>query len=509
MTGGLSTVGRDEGGASEEQHVASRSECRALTSELTDYIAKNLHLVDGGLVVCMLASYVAMKKAHQQPPWIMTVGPSGAGKSTTATLLAGLPDMHTISTMTEAGLRKQSRRGKEEAQTEGGLMTLLGNEGGLILKDFNTLRTTGSAQRNPVQSALREIYDGDYGKAIAGEHSRFKGRFLVLACTVPQIFRDLSKDAELGERFLYVRTKGTFGEEDICQDQVELETRLKQCSDLIYELYQKVAHSVASQRPDIDSHLFFCLAELIVYGRTYLRRDGKHELVDADPDMEIPSRVARQLVALQVGLHFLGMTKRESFSLMMRFFIDGIPKERARVLQYLMEHPASVLKRIGTDLSIGERPLRTTLGDLQALGMVETAKGAGRRPDLYDLSEGTKRSLSDLQNHITSNDDELDTQTRDLIDQATSRPSSPAPMEPTTKKSGRSDLALQRESPSDRGMETDKLHRLLHASRKGAGGLRHVVGPGTGYPRFTGFADIGGEEMAVFEFLSEQDEPSE
>jgi len=188
----------------------------------TDGLAKvialfqnTMWLPDPGVVYLVLAT-VAANRLPGDPVWLLIIGPPSSGKSETLGALSGLPEVHYVSSVTEAGLLSGSPT-REGGNATGGLLRLVGERGLIIASDFATLLNEHGSTRNRIFNCLREVFDGRLirrlgtggGRNYAWEgHAGFMG-----ACTeaVDSSAIDLGL---LGERFCYYRMPEVCAEDD-------------------------------------------------------------------------------------------------------------------------------------------------------------------------------------------------------------------------------------------------------------------------------------------------------
>jgi hypothetical protein len=121
----------------------------AVTSALADVeetFKRWLYIEDMGAVYVTLAAIVG-NHMPGDPLWLMLIGGSSSGK--TESLMAGsrLPDVHLVSTLTEAGLLSATPKREKDNQSTGGVLREVGDFGVVVCKDFTSVLAMHYEQR--------------------------------------------------------------------------------------------------------------------------------------------------------------------------------------------------------------------------------------------------------------------------------------------------------------------------------------------------------------------------
>jgi hypothetical protein len=126
---------------------------------------------DLGALDCVLAA-AAAEKLDGDPPWLLVIGGSGAAKTETLMPLTGAGATVVSTISGEAGLLSGTPAKERAADATGGLLSLLGHRGLLVIKDFTSILSMNRDTRALILAALREIYDGRWSRDVGAEGGR-------------------------------------------------------------------------------------------------------------------------------------------------------------------------------------------------------------------------------------------------------------------------------------------------------------------------------------------------
>jgi hypothetical protein len=330
----------------------------------------DLGALDG--VLCTAAA----ESLAGDPPWLLTIGGSGAAKTETIVPLqkAGA---HLVSTISgEAGLLSGTAQKERAKDATGGLLRKIGDRGLLVVKDFTSVLSMNRDTRALVLAALREIYDGHWSRDIGGEGGRtltWDGRLVVIgACTTSW---DAAHQviATMGDRFLLVRPRpGEDGRRKAglqAMRNVKSETAMREeLGDVVRKLLGCIPAQTGKIALTEDEEIqVLDVADIITRARTAVERDFQGNPAFAHA-LEMPTRLAKQLVQVARGGLALGMTRDAAMGVVDRVAADTMPPLRLRVLDDVSVNPntptADVVKRL-------QLPRKTVDRVLQELHLLE------------------------------------------------------------------------------------------------------------------------------------------
>ncbi|HEV8425707.1 MAG TPA: hypothetical protein VGS14_11030 [Actinomycetes bacterium] len=410
-----------EGSASASGVVEGQSEIsgtvpppsrRTLAEVETAFRAHHKH---GDLVAfrATLACYAANMHLDADPVWLGLVSGSSTGKTETAMALAACPNVSVESTLSgEAALLSGTPEKDRSAGATGGLLRQIGERGFAVLKDFTTILSMHPDKRGAILSALREVYDGSWSRAVGtggGHRLEWKGKLGLVMCSTTAYDRAHAAIAVMGDRFLLVR---------LDDDEREAGTRaaLVAASDtraaraaIAQAAAGLLGHAPATPALDpapADVDRLAKLADFVTLARSPVARDYKGE-IDLVLDPEGPYRFAKQLHALWRACGLLGLGRAAAWEVANRVARDSMPRLRWRVLDALAvagQQSTNTLARAALHPS---RSVKRALEDLTAHRVVERIPAAGpglpdhwrlaadRRITAVWLAEATVPEISD------------------------------------------------------------------------------------------------------------------
>jgi hypothetical protein len=351
---------------------------------------------DLGALDCVLAA-AAAEKLDGDPPWLLVIGGSGAAKTETLMPLTGA-EATVVSTISgEAGLLSGTPAKERAADATGGLLSLLGHRGLLVIKDFTSILSMNRDTRALVLAALREIYDGRWSRDVGAEGGRtltWHGRLVMIGACTTAWDRAYQVVSTMGDRFALVRLSSDDGHRRTAGLQamrnVNHETQMRaELAELVGGLLAGAADAV----PDLDDQELdglLGLADLVTRGRTPVERDHQGNPLFAHA-LEMPTRYAKQLVQLARGGLALGMDRATALGLAARCAADTLPPLRLRALADVAANPDTTTADAVKRLQLPRTTVDRTLQELHLLGLLAVDEiSVGQRVRwTYALAPGT------------------------------------------------------------------------------------------------------------------------
>lgn len=365
----------------------------------------------GALDVVLCAA--AAEKLPGDPPWVQMVGGSGAAKTETLMPLRAA-GAHVISMISgEAALLSGTSKRDRAKHATGGLLRTVGPAGLVVIKDFTSILSMNRDTRALVLSALREIHDGRWSRTIGGEGGQelvWEGRLVIIgACTTAW---DAAHQvvATMGDRFVLVRLAAgrdgrrragvqamlNAGHERLMRK--ELSTAV---GDLLGTIPADAARITLTEAEIAD---VLAAADLVTRARTAVERDFNGTPAWAHA-LEMPTRLAKQLVQLARGGLALGMTRAEAMAVAARTAADTMPPLRLQVLINVAAHPDSATSDVVRAVQLPRNTVDRTLQELHLLGLLEVdaAEYGQRTRWMYSLAEHVDRAtLEMLSRNVTT-----------------------------------------------------------------------------------------------------------
>jgi hypothetical protein len=367
----------------------------------------DLDVVDATLCAAM------SERLDGDPLWLLVVAGSGNAKTETISTLSTV-GAHIISTISSdaALLSGTPRRDRTEAAT-GGLLRKIGPRGLLVIKDVTSVLSTSREIRGAILSALREIYDGRWGRDIGGEGGQslvWQGRLVVVGAVTTAWDQAHSVIATMGDRFALIRPDSTNGRSAARRKAIS-----NTGSEMVMraELGSAVANALANvdltrdlTLTDDEAERIGAAADLVTLARTAVIIDYQGNVLDARAP-EMPTRFAKQLAqVIRAGIA-LGMARADGLQLAIRIARDSMPPLRLGIIDDIAAHPHSTASETRRRI---DKPRNTVDRQCQALHMLgvltcdEVIYGEqGRVRWHYSLADGiephTLKSVPDKSVH--------------------------------------------------------------------------------------------------------------
>jgi hypothetical protein len=363
-----------------------------------------LELPDLDPVRVVLATVIA-NRLPGDPVWLFLVAPPASGKTEIIMALSGLPDVYTLSTLTENTFlsgKVVKTKGREEE------ISLLPRLTGkiLVMKDFAPILQMRFETRDAIFSQLRDIYDGSTAKAVGSEKReiRWEGKIGFIAGITQVLDTYTSFLNLLGERFLQFRL--TPPDEERALEKAILSVGREK--DLREGLKRVVADYLETiEIPPLESfHLpeeikrkLRALVRLVIRARTGTMRDyyGAREIYYV-PDHEGPARLAKQLTMLMYGLALLRGSLEVSvddYRLAYKCALDTLHKTRRQIIEFMAGQGEMVrTSKLATQLDLSTPTATRYLEDLTAVGILFREKEEmeeAHSPNLWGMEEEVRR----------------------------------------------------------------------------------------------------------------------
>lgn len=336
-----------------------------------------LHMPDTGMVEVALATYVANRLAGD-PVWMLLNGAPSSGKTETLNSLIGLPDIHSVAALTEAGLLSGSSRKDCSADATGGLLREIGQSGIVVVKDFGSILSMNRDKSKVTLAALREVYDGNWTRAVGTDGGRklsWKGKVGLIGAVTSAIDSHYSVMNALGQRFAQFRLPKIdahaqalcaiekTGEEEYMR--VELAGRVK-------SFFDDIDFENAEGVPIAGHEWLIALSTLAVTCPSAVDRNGWTREIENVHDPEGPARLTRMLAQLMRGMCVIGLRPERRRELIVKIGLDCIPPVRRIALEKLMRKPhALTLNEIADGSAYPDTTIRRALEELECYAIVE------------------------------------------------------------------------------------------------------------------------------------------
>ncbi|MBO0813672.1 MAG: ArsR family transcriptional regulator [Actinobacteria bacterium] len=347
------------------------------------------------------------------PPWLLVVGGSGIAKTETIVPLARAGALIASTISGEAALLSGTAKKERAADATGGLLYELGDRGLLVVKDFTSILSMNRDTRALVLAALREIHDGHWSRRIGGEGGRnipWHGRLVIIgACTTAW---DAAHQvvSTMGDRFLLVRPRpGHDGRRKAglqAMQNVRNETAMREeLGDVAGKLINTIPAATGRIALTDDEQVqVLDVADIITRARTAVERDFQGNPAFAHA-LEMPTRLAKQLVQVARGGLAIGMTRSQAMGVADRVAADTMPPLRLRVLDDVAGHPGTPTADAVKRLQLPRKTVDRTLQELHLLELLtmDTIEYGSSTRWVYSLAEDVdKAALERLARNVST-----------------------------------------------------------------------------------------------------------
>lgn len=376
-------------------------------ADVVSVVRRWLYVDDLGALYAVLGS-VAGNLLESDPVWLLVIGPPSGGKTEIINAILGLPNVHAVATITEAGLLSGTPK-REAAGGSGGLLRSIGRFGLILCKDFTSILSLRPDARASVLAALREIYDGAWTRQVGSDGGRelaWTGKVgLVGGCT-PIIDVHHAVIASMGDRFLFYRLPETDRRKQVARSLQNAGSEALMRAEIAAVVHGLFAGIAVPERieplEEADANRLGALADLVSRARSHVERDRFSREIELIPASEMPARIAQALRRLLAGLDAIGLEREEGWRVVGRVAIDCLPQLRRDILAYLHARAAPAgTNEVAADLDYPASTIRRGLEDLRA-HRVLTRQGFGREtPASWWLSPWALDSIAEARIELT------------------------------------------------------------------------------------------------------------
>lgn len=280
-------------------------------NEVFSVYQEYLHMPDPSMLYVVFGTILA-GRLTDDPLWMLIVAPPGATKTETLLSLSDTWCVEVLSTLTPHTLIS----GSNKSSADPSLIPKL-NGKVLVVKDFTTIMSLPSAEREEIIGILRDAYDGECSKPFGnGVFRKYKSKFSILAAATPAIESFVESHAAMGERFLrwrnYLPTSMYKRKVyvDKAMDNVgkgqEIKAGLADAAkQILLADYSNFQPTIPLPIKDKIASLSLMVAQL----RTVINRDVySKEIIDI-PEAELATRLSKQFTKLILSIGTLRMVK--------------------------------------------------------------------------------------------------------------------------------------------------------------------------------------------------------
>jgi hypothetical protein len=337
----------------------------------------------------------------QEKAWLRIIGAASSGKTELVRCLVRVEDSISRSTVTEAGLLSASGKKDRTDEATGGLLKEIGERGILVVKDFTSILTMNRETIAQVMAAFREMFDGEWTRAVGTDGGRslgWTGRLVVVVAVTPAIDHHHTTNMLMGERFMSVRVRGSQRKEGTraaLDRNTEAESLRSAFHGAVAELMQRTL--APEELSDETKDWLVGVADFVSTCRSTVYRDGRSREIEDVHDPEYPARAALELAAIYTGCLSIGARHDRAKRVTARVARDSMPPTRWRVLEALFNQSAPIrTSELARKLSLPTTSARRALEDVLVRGIVVRTKAsdADNSADTWALSGAGRIGVS-------------------------------------------------------------------------------------------------------------------
>ena len=364
-------------------------------------LVKDKHIID--LVPIMLISH----RLKGDPVWGYLVSPPGGGKTEFINAMSSVHGVYPVSSLTSKTLVSGARLGGAK---DASLITRIQN-GYITIEDFTTIASENHDEVKAIMGQLRSIYGGKFVKEFGtGERIAWDGKITLIAGATYAIYGFRELFASLGERFFIYqieqpdrleasrRTMNNQAGGKVLGYRTEMQGALKDFIDGEVKIPEIIPKLDEKTKDDLLE-----IAEFVTRARSSVERDYRSptkEIIDVHPP-EMPTRFAAQLQILAESTMILNTYKHgdsnlrpENFEMLNRIGFDSISRNKHTALRILAQYDEVETAAMAVKLNFPTPTVRRWLEDMNALQVVDRAKGSGGpKGDKWSIKEGYRQTL--------------------------------------------------------------------------------------------------------------------
>jgi len=256
-------------------------------------------------IIDIILATVIANKIGGDPVWMLIIGPPSSAKTELLRGLHGLDVVHFLSTVTPSTFISGMKTEKKEVEPS--LLPKLDGKV-LVIKDFTSILSTRSENRQEILAQLREIHDGSISKAFGtGKQFEWEGKLGLLGACAPVYDKHYRVIATMGDRFMLARINNSdpikTGEK--ARANVGREKEMRDEIAYIFKRFLDQFRKTNLINPTIDDdylNKIISLASFCAYSRCQVERDYKTRQPEYLPQPEGTGRLMKQFIQIGMGL---------------------------------------------------------------------------------------------------------------------------------------------------------------------------------------------------------------
>lgn len=353
---------------------------------------KEVYYIEGSVTyIRALIAIASSAYTSGDPIWLMLIGGSGSGKSEAINILGGIKYCHQVSTLTPNTLLSGAKKMKDGKDPS--LLTRLGRNGVILMKDFTTIISMRDDNRRDILAQIREVYDGEFTKETGtGLSLSWRGKLNFIAGSTTSYYEKQKEIDAMGPRFIMyeldeLSNSGRIEFLKFAKSNMnDIKSKRQELQDLARECVDEILEHLPDELPMINERInenLMYLADFVAIARTPVARDFYGNILVVH-SKELPGRIYSQVYRMgQMFMAIAHMDEREEMDrdeeqLLYRFLLNSIPKQKRDVLYTLFRYKEATTKSVAHLMNIQTDSVKLWLSDLNAYQITERVTSGGK-----------------------------------------------------------------------------------------------------------------------------------
>lgn len=353
---------------------------KPLTLQELNNLYKETFFMEDDAVLPLVIAIVVGARLNAPAVWLYLVGPSSGGKTALLSAFSKVPFSYQISDMT-ANTFLSGMGGSGEREPS--LLTKLGNNFVIIMKDFTTIMSKSPETQEAIVAQMREIYDGHIrkdtgvGKVLEWGTKDKPNKATFIMASTEAIYKVQEKFADMGTRavnYVMLPQDRKKTARVALRKNSRLQKELSVIQDKVAEFIMDKINNVPDELPDIDDELreeIIDVSDFAAFCRSVVLRDyrgAKNLALTA----ELPMRMAKQLMSAAQFMMYCndGVLTPQYRASVFKLALDSIPKQRRLILEVLAKYNKSTVVGVAQKINYPSDFTREWIEDLNMFDVV-------------------------------------------------------------------------------------------------------------------------------------------
>jgi len=360
---------------------------------------KWLHIPNTDILDIIYGTILA-NRLPGDPLWMFLVAVSGGMKTEPINSISDCQEVYTISTLTSKSLISGSNFGQG---ADPSLIPLLDGRV-LVVKDFTAILSMNVTEQQEIFGMLRDAYDGESKKRFGnGIERHYRSKFGILAAVTPKIQQFVEGNTSLGERFLRWHNfipHNTTKRLEYVSKAIDNEGKEDQMREELREVGRSILGFKGYKVPaftDVFKKKLMALAEVIAHLRGAVYRDQYTKDIMHGADVELGTRLAKQLMKLLRGVCMFKGTEEitnEHYKMAIQVAKSSVTEKKYNAVHAIIKYRDKeeiTLSTISKHVKLPVNTCNLLMGDLESLRIVKKVEN-GNSP-AFEITKNFEKIL--------------------------------------------------------------------------------------------------------------------